>query len=319
MLNIVALLGATAFSSAGQSLPGLYLTNAVVLTNGYGQFEVRTPDTNQPYVLLRSWAKDFCYGLPRWEVEERFQLDSPTNRYLITLPVQMSGFGSIFWRVAPLGQPMYWLSYSISSYGTLSNGLGVVSWPKQPDGWEAQLTVQNVTNSPAASEVFFTGPPGSGITNKPPDSDSGNGYKHYYYVTGPSAVPPTGNWHVQYGTNTLTFQMADPKVSSRYLVMVPKLVVSNDILTSISWTYHDPTTGVELAELPDYIAGSRSVTVSDTNYSQIYDSPPNDRWRTTYVFGDNTSDQAPKWSDVGSLNIGFQDNLGNIYSFYYQK
>jgi hypothetical protein len=38
MLNIAALFALTGFNLTGQALPGLYLTNAVVLTNGAGQF-----------------------------------------------------------------------------------------------------------------------------------------------------------------------------------------------------------------------------------------------------------------------------------------
>jgi hypothetical protein len=127
-------------------------------------------------------------------------------------------FGSIFWQVAPLGQPMYSLHYRISSHLTFSNGLAVVQWPKQPDGWGAHLTVQNATNFPPTSEVLFTGPPGSLISSKPPDAGYGSGYKGYYQVSGPSAAPPAGVWQVQYGTNTLTFLMADPQVSSRSLL-----------------------------------------------------------------------------------------------------
>jgi len=317
ILNIAALFAATAFNLTGQSLPGLYLTNAVVLTNGAGQFEVRTPDATNPYVLLYSFGKDFCYGLSqRWQV---LTVLTNSDTYVFnSSPVPMSAMDNIFFRAAPLNQPMYWLSYSISSYGTLSNGVGVVSWPKQPDGWNAQLTVQNATNFPAASEILFTGPPGSLITNKPPDSDSGSGYKHYYYVSGPSAAPPAGTWQVQYAAEALTFPMADPQVSSRYVVMVPTVVVSNGYLTSVSWTYRNPATGVVLDALPDYIAGSRSVTVSDTNGQQIYDSPPGDRTRTGHVFGPPFG-SIPVWNDVGSVNIGFHDNWGNEFAFYNRK
>lgn len=207
LLLIVVLSGADRLP--GDPLPGLYLTNVGVLSNGWGQFEVRTPDTNRPYVLLHSWATDFCHGPPRWEMQGCFLLDPATNRHLITLPLPMSTFGSIFFCAAPLGQQTDWISYSISSYGTLSNGVGIMPWPKQPDYWSAALRVENVTNFPAASEVLFTGPPGSGITNKPPHDDSGASYNHHYYLSGPTTVPPTGNWHVQYGTNALAFPMGD--------------------------------------------------------------------------------------------------------------
>lgn len=313
ILHFAILLTATAVKSAGQSLPGLYFTNALVLSNGCGQFEVRTPEAAKPYVLLYSYAKDFCYlrDSQRWSVW--MALNSVTNRYIITSPQPMSATGTIFFRAAPLGQPMYWLDYEISSFGTLTNRISVVTWPKQPDRWWADLTVQNGTNFPAAGDVFFTGPPGT-LTNTPTQNGGGSGYKRYYDVLGPGTVPPAGTWHVQYATQALTFPMPDPQVGSRYVVMVPNVVVSNDLLTSVSWTYRNPTTGAVLAAVPDYVAGSRSVTVSDINDDTIYDSPPADRSRINHVFASPIV-----WSDVGWLNIGFHDNLGNEFLFGYHK
>ncbi len=316
VLNIAVLLAATALKLAGQPLPGLYLTNAVVLANGACRFEVRTLDASKPYALLYSFAKTFCYGhTGRWEFQMAL---TNTDIYVFnSSPMPMSAMDSVFFRAAPLNQPVFWLFYSIRSYGELSNGVGVVSWPKQPDGWRAQLTVQNATNFPAASEVLFTGPAGSLIAEQPPDRDSGEHYKHYYYVSGPSAAPPTGNWHVQYAADAFTFPMADPQVSSRYVVMVPTVVLSNGYLTSVSWSYHDPTTGVALASLPDYVAGSRSVTVSVID-GEDYDSPPGDRTRTSHDL-DPLFGSIPEWNNVRSVDIGFHDNLGNTFAFYYSK
>ena len=315
ILRVATLLAATAAKLAGQSMPGLYLTNAVLLSNGCGQIEVRTPEAAKPYALLYSYAKDFCYlsDAQRWGVVTALT-NSATNSYVITLPEPMSSIGTIFFRVAPLGQPVYWLEYSIYSSGKLTNDLGSVTWPKQPDGWDAELTVQNSTNFPVRSAVLFTGPPGSLVTKKPAASESGGGYEHYYRVSGFGTLPPAGTWLVQYADAVLTFPMLDPQVSSRYVVMLPQLVVSNGLLTSVSWTYRNAITGAILAALPDFVAASKSVTVSSLKHQNIYDSPPAERARTNHVFSPPVA-----WGDVGALNIGFHDSLGNEFGFSYHK
>jgi hypothetical protein len=301
-------------AQSSSTLPGLYLTNAVVLPDGCAQFEVRTPDATNAFALL------YSFNLQTWGYWTN--LNSGTNRYVIQTPWPISTVGTIFLRAAPLGQAIYNLAFNFRSFwnGPLANGTPVMSWPQQMQNWNVCLQVGNCTNLPACTNVLFSGPPGSGITNEPAVYGPHSGYGGTYdsRLLSSSSPPSGGTWTVQYGTNLLAFATPDPQLASRYVVMVPSFVVSNGQLSSVSWTYCNPNTGAILGTVPDFVAGLGTFEVYGGDFrlwgaddNTIYESPTLSRRFTNFVFSPPI-----EWTN-GMLDIQYVDTLNNRYDFQY--
>jgi len=294
-------------AQSSSTLPGLYLTNAVVLPDGCAQFEVRTPDATNAFALLSS------FDLRTWNYATA--LNSGTNRYVITSPSPISSIDAVFLGAAPLGQAIYSLDFSFRNFwnGPLTNGTPVMSWPQQIQNWQVSLQVGNCTNLTAATNVLFSGPSGTGITNEPtvdgPDSGYGGTYDSDLFASSPS--PPGGTWTVQYGTNLLALGTPDPQLANHYVVMVPSFVVSNGQLSSFSWTYHNRNTGAILGTAPSFVARIEF---------EIYGADDNEIYERTlgHSFSNFVFSQAIEWTN-SMLNIEYVDTLNNRYEFQYSS
>jgi len=309
------------------TLPGLYLTNAIVLPNGAAQLEVRTPDATNAFALL------YSHELQTWNFV--MALTNATNRHVITFPPgTISEIDHAFLRVAPLGQAIYSLQmqFETSWNGGVVNGTPAMEWPHPLQWWRVELDVDNSTNFPPASEVLFSGPAGSGITNLPAASWSGpfSDFDHMgeYSSDASSTIPGVlgGTWHVQYATNSQLFMVPDPQLATRYLVMVPKLQVENGELSEVSWTYCDPDTGEPLASAPNFIR-QIELRVFGGDFSlfgwfedRIFenDNLPGDATNCVFSPPLEWTNSLLSFKYVDTLNNGysFEYSFGNLYEVY---
>ena len=294
------------------TVPGLYLTNAVLLPNGFAQFELVTPSTNaftlQYSFDLRTWK----YWTTLWGADH----------HSVQTPGPISEVGNtVFVRAAPFGQAMHQFTFDFrcSWNGALENGSPALSWPLALDNWQAKLEVGNTTNLPSANEVTFSGPAGRGLVDLPvefwPDDDYSGTYESDIIDLPPA--PPGGNWVVEYGTANMNVNHPDPQVAGRFVVVVPNFVVSNGLLTSVSWTYRHPSTGANLGPRPGFVRrveftlyGPDFAQCSENDYDIFY-RQVTDPGITNFIVSPPIPWSNPLWQ------IGYVDDLNNTYTLNY--
>src|SRR5206468_765909 len=126
--------------------------------------------------------------------------------------------------------------------GDFGNGVTPVpTYPISVGGYNAVLFALNDFNSPPPGNVFFTGPPGSGMNNAPTSAENlGTNSASYISVrvnNPPNA--PGGTWNVNYNGNFMTFIAPGAQLSTHLVIPVPTVSVSNGILNRVTWTYTD--------------------------------------------------------------------------------
>jgi hypothetical protein len=186
-----------------------------------------------------------------------------------------------------------------------------VTYPVAIQSYRAIFHAFNETNPPSPNTVLFTGPAGSGVTNTPADPAFGamrSGTDVFYSspaVRNP-AIALGGGWSVVFRTNANNFNMPNPQAAPRTVVPLPTLSLSNGVLSSLSWAYYD-SNGNPIGGIPSFVQSSRidlldqSGNVFDT---EVFPAA------TAFVY---PSSSQYSWSSVGTLRMGFYDNLNNQY------
>ncbi len=189
-----------------------------------------------------------------------------------------------------------------------------VGFPVTWNSYSATLNVNNDTNLPAATNVFFTGPAGSGLTGSPADPSNSNtnfnsgSYQSLIISNPPDAIG--GTWVVNYKGSNLTFNVADPQVTNRVVVPYPTLTESGGNLLSVNWIYRNATNGATLSGPPGYMTsiqlqvygGSGSLYVSAN-------LPPS---TTSAAVSPPVS-----MSSISGIGLAYQDAVGNNYVVSY--
>jgi Immunoglobulin I-set domain len=307
--SVVAMLTVTNPPPPGV-VPGLYLTNAVVLPNGFAQFEVRAPSSNA-YTLV------YSFDLRTWNF---WTVLSGTNRYILQTPGPISDLGTVFLRLAPLGQAQYNFAFRFrnSWNGPLASGTPSLSWPQAFQNWQATLDVVNSTNLPP-SGVSLSGPAGSGIVNAPTEFNEDDTYAGSYdsdlFPLPPA--PPGGAWSVAYGSGSLSLSEPDPQLASRSVMVVPSFSITNGQLHGVSWTYRNMTTGAPLGARPNFISRvAFDFYGPDFTECGEYDSGVLFREFSSAGTTNFTISPPLLWSNV-LLQIEYKDTLDNTYTLNY--
>jgi hypothetical protein len=186
-----------------------------------------------------------------------------------------------------------------------------VTYPVAIQSYRAVFHAFSETNPPAPNTVFFTGPGASGLTNTPAEAAFGamrSGTDVFYSssaVRNP-AIALGGGWSVLFRTNANNFNMPDPQAVPRTVVPLPTLSLSNGVLNSLSWAYYD-SKGNPIGGIPSFVQSSRIDLLDQSG--KVFD---------TEVFPAATAFTYPAssqyaWSSVGTLRMGFYDNLKNEY------
>ncbi|HOC56336.1 MAG TPA: hypothetical protein PKI20_12010 [Verrucomicrobiota bacterium] len=202
--------------------------------------------------------------------------------------------------------------------GNFSGGLTpVVSYPISIAGYTAGFDVENDPPYPEASQVFFSGPSGSGLNNAAADpmnswADEEGASYHSPVVSSP-ALAPGGDWTIQYKGSNYVFNMANPQAASRLVLPVPTFVLSNGFVQSVSWVYRAADTGAPLTAPPAFMTGIQ--VQIDGNGGRIYDSP----WSDYPAITSHTLLEPILWSDVSGVNLAYDDSLDNHYVVFFRK
>jgi len=192
----------------------------------------------------------------------------------------------------------------------LNNTNATPQFPVAINGYRAELIVTGTTNFASPTQVFFTGPAGSGLTNT---SSGPNGFSQsstagFYFspkIRQP-AVAPAGNWSVSYEGTLVNFTEPDPEVASHLLVAVPRVVLSNEFVKTVTWAYFDPS-GNAVAGTPAVLNWIQ-VQEFDAAGTAFYSSPALAPGTSSYTFTDPLA-----WTNLDTLRFLYEDNLNNSY------
>jgi hypothetical protein len=209
----------------------------------------------------------------------------------------------------------FWFLEFINAGSFGSGTTATVSYPVSLAYYSAALGIENDSAPPAATNVFFTGPSGSGLSHAAASTNNSSiadGFYQSPYVTNPAAGPG-GVWTVSYHGTNLTFNVADSQAASRMVVPVPTANVVSGVLQSITWTYKDAATGAPLSGPPSWMT---KVFVEVNGYvgGRLLNSPTISPATTSY-----TLDAVVQWSNVCTIDVNYNDTLGNHYVLFFTK
>lgn len=191
------------------------------------------------------------------------------------------------------------------------------TFPVSLDSYSALFEVENELEFAAVTNVIFTGPAGSGLSNvaaAPDYSTIESDFAAYQspFISSPAAAPG-GEWVVSYKGTNINFTVADPQAASRLVIPLPTVSVSGDVLQSVDWVYKDATSGATLGGAPAYVTGIQ-VQVEGIVGGRIYESPELAPGVTSYALTSLVN-----WSNVSTMNMAYDDSLGNHYVVFFSR
>jgi hypothetical protein len=191
------------------------------------------------------------------------------------------------------------------------------SFPVSLDSYSAAFDVRDDIALPDATNVFFTGPAGSGLTNAAADPNNFSLHSSHATYQSPfvsvPAAAPGGTWVVNYKGTNINFNIADPPDASHLVVPLPTVSVAGDVVQSVSWVYKDATTGATSGSTPAYLTGIQ-VEIDGILGGRIYDSPTLSASATSHALTSTVN-----WSNVQTLYMAYNDSLGNHYVVGFSK
>ncbi|MCS7337084.1 MAG: hypothetical protein NZ739_02445 [Verrucomicrobiae bacterium] len=283
-----------------------YFTNAAIVN---GRFQARFH-----LVPGVTYTLQISTNLTNWEDADVLGSDWTNVLYLADdQPPQ----GNLFVRARMGWTPAFGLSFfEFANAGGFGSGTTpAVSYPVRLTNYSAAFSVERDLEFPSATNVRFTGPPGSGLTNTPAWQVYGGDEWRMYQappVYNPAAAPG-GTWTITYKGSNVTFNVPDPQAALRLVVPLPTVNVSGGIIQSVSWVYKNATNGATLGGPPPYMT-SIQVQIEDTTGARVYNSPELPPNTTSH-----TLTRTVNWSNVGRVYMAYDDTLDNHYVVTFTK
>jgi hypothetical protein len=299
------------YTAANQGLGGIYVFASATL-NGTNYNSNGPTDTNGNYslpVLPGAWnvgPDSQGLGQQGYASAPSRNADTTGTNQIVNFLVGTPTTNTMFFR------------HDLGVVGQFGTSLTPsVTYPVSIKNYRAIFLAFNQPNPPSSDTVFFTGPPGSGLTNTPADPSLGavqSGTDVYYFsppVRNPP-VAPGGGWSVAYRTNANNINVPDPQAASRTVVPLPTITLSNGVLRSLTWVYNDQS-GNPIVGVPIYIETNR-IDLLDQN-ANAFDV---EVFPLALGFTYPAANLYP-WSSVGTLRMDYYDNLKNQYFVAFSK
>jgi hypothetical protein len=202
----------------------------------------------------------------------------------------------------------YSISYGIKA-GVFSSPTDLTPTLNNPvtiSGYSMDVIIHDPAGDPAS--VNMQGAPGSGIENVALTIIPNGGIwdSYIFRPSVPGNIPPAGAYVVTYGSKTLTFNVPDQTIITKYMVIIVPTVILNadNTIHEITWTYKlsDGSTTVDpkttLLQIGVQLAGG-----SGGLYQYYSDAIE----QTEHVL----TDQTVPWSSVTLLDMTYNDIFGN--------
>jgi hypothetical protein len=188
---------------------------------------------------------------------------------------------------------------------------GSMTFPTDLNYYYALFSLEDV-NFP--TNVYFTGPSGSGLFNTPSANFGANFEGTSAFYSSPQVnvgpYPPGGVYQVNYKNQPLDFVLPDPDAQNRQVLLVPTVTVNgqNEVVR-IDWARRDANGNLIAA--PAFIKGIELRI--DGMGGRLYDAD---------VAADATGHQlfSPVlWTNVSSIQMVYDDNVGNQYVSFWNR
>lgn len=165
------------------------------------------------------------------------------------------------------------------------------------------------------SQVFFTGPNGSGMSNLPDDGSpnlrtGGNNTYFSSFITSPKH-PPSGDYSINYGGTNLSFTLSDQSNFTNSIVLAkPNFIFdSSNKLTKIEWSWKNPS-GSNDDDLAKKVISEVKIQI-DGNSGRIFNS--------SELGSDINSSDIPNIdkNQISAVYFAYDDVFGNHYVTQY--
>lgn len=288
-----------------------FFTNTVMLADGRVRTEIRLP-SNGIYTLMHS------EDLKTWDYSS--MLPDNTNRVILTSSGPVSQNGNGFYRVGvgSIAFPSLFFTFGPSS-GSIIGTAGTRSYPATNNHSGVVFELRHVDNPLPATNVFFNGPPLTGVNHIVAGAQGGGPssdyvYSEWYSLGGvhcdPSAM--SGPWTINYGSEVYTFNQPDPAIATQFVVITPSVTLSNGFVTSVSWDYRNPTNGAILTLTPTCVSTIHlylnSNSLGTLFRADIPAAPTN-----------CVLDTPVQWNQIDTIDAHYSDTVGNYYYLGYSK
>ena len=307
----IALLVGWFVTVSGAETRALQFTNTMRLSDGLLQVQLMTEVGN-------SYTLEISTNLVDWMPVVTF-MDVETNLLTLIDPEPVVASRARFYR-ARLGVEALF-EFSFHHYVQGGNfGAGTTATPVFPvliDGYTANMYVSGERDYLEPSEVYFTGPQGSGLLHELADPEnSWIELEEAAYQSPFVASPSTGmagDWVVNYGGAQQNFEVVDPQAAARLVLPVPTVQLSEVAVESVAWTYRSPSTGEVLSGPPAHMMDIQ-LQIEGLTGGRIYDSEELAPSVTQHHLSSFVA-----WTNVVSVAMAYDDNLGNHYVVFFQK
>ncbi len=224
--------------------------------------------------------------------------------------------------------PMHYslgVEYHIGGGSLAGDGTPIVDTPAKISGYA--LVFQAVGDD-RPDDVYFTGPPDSGLSNSPsmviyPEE----GYTTYIapHIQSP-AIPPEGEYKIHCGSKKLTFTIPHPALVARNIVLVvPKVTLNeNGTIYSINWRYclgngsgtiSNPRRIMQEGIMMHIFGEGRRCEESEYPHILYVPSVAIPSTTTSHIL---TCDHV-YWDEVDNISMGFSDVYGNNNFIHWYK
>lgn len=213
----------------------------------------------------------------------------------------------------PRGELRLWFGFP---QGYFSGTNGFIGFPTGLDSFFASF---NIRDDSYPTNVFFTGPAGSGLTNTPSEN-YGSSEDSYWYNTpsifGPVNLPG-GLYTVNYKGSNVSWNLLDPQADEQQVIIVPTAVLgASNVLQEVRWTFKD-TNGNSIPQ-PAFI--SRIDLQIEGDFGRIYDASTED---SDNEFPLNATNHALAetvfWTDVSRVYLIYRDAADHQYGISWQR
>ncbi len=192
------------------------------------------------------------------------------------------------------------------------------SFPIAINGFSPAVHVSNDSNFPAADQVFFTGPNGSGVSMTP--GDNGNSHPDqngYFYQTAHIPSPTTGTagaWTFNYrGSDIPIDNVPDPDANNRLVIPSPTVTTNGGNISQIAWTYRAAGDGSSLSSSQAIAQAHMTNIQVQINHTGGggYNSASIDPNAVSSDTGMASSNIA--WNDVTQIHLVWNDDQNNHF------
>lgn len=196
--------------------------------------------------------------------------------------------------------------------GTFGNGTnGQFLFPTDLQYYYALYNLNDV-NVP--TNVFFTGPNGSGLSNTVSAVFGADNFGNSVWYSSAQipvpAYPPGGTYLVNYKNQPQPFVLPNPDAANRQVILQPTASVDNsNLLQSLTWSSRDRNGN--LISIPPYLANI-NIRIDGIG-GRLYDVnlSPNE---TSHDLG-----HPVVWTNVSSIQMVYDDNLGSEYVTFWNR